>query len=107
MRSLRKNLPKLLRLRKAKPAKRKKLLEEADDSLVHCICETAHNCLNTNIPLTGAQYLRLSRHKKTLRRLTKKGESIKKKRKILKQSGGFILPLLAPVLSWLLGKILP
>jgi hypothetical protein len=107
MRSLRKNLPKLLRIRRAKPTERKRLLEEADDSLVRCICETAHNCLNNNIPLTSAQYRKLSRHKNTLRRLTKKGESIKKKKKILKQSGGFILPLLAPVIGWLLGKILP
>jgi hypothetical protein len=107
MRSLRKNLPKLLRLRRAKLAERRRLLDDADDSLVQCICETAHNCLKSNIPLTRAQYRKLSRHKNTLRLLSRKGDSISKKRKIIKQSGGFVLPLLAPLLGWLIGKVLP
>lgn len=106
MKAVRKYLTKLKKLKRVSPAERKKLLKEADDGLIHCICECAHNTLNSNVPLTSAQFTRLARHKRILRRLSQSGESVKKKRKIIQQSGGFLLPLLAPILGALLGNFL-
>jgi hypothetical protein len=106
MRSVRKNLGALLRLRKASSKRRQKLLCDSDDSVVQSICEIAYNCLNNNIPLTEAQYKKLSPHKKTLRRLAKRGESIKRKRGVIRQCGGFLLPLLAPIIGILLQKVM-
>jgi hypothetical protein len=98
-------LPSLVKLRKSRARDRKRIIEKADDKVIHCICECAHNCLNSNIPLNKLQYKKLARHKHTLRRLCKTGETIKKKRSIIKQSGGFILPLLIPLLSLLIQNI--
>ncbi|KAF4524189.1 hypothetical protein B566_EDAN011022 [Ephemera danica] len=56
--------------------------------------------------VTTPQLKRLSRHKRMLRRLAKKGESWKKKKQaIVRQSGGFLLPLLAPILGTFLSSI--
>lgn len=105
MRSIKRHLPSLLKLRKYRARDRKKFIEKVDDQVIHAICECAHNCLNSNIPLNTNQFRKLSRHKNTLRRLCKRGESIKKKRSIIKQTGGFLLPLLVPLLSYLIQNI--
>ena len=106
MSSLRKNLMLLRRIGKSNPRARKALLKNVDKEMVQCICECAHNTIYSNVPVTKPQFKKLSRHKRLLRQLAKKGESWKKKKKvILRQSGGFLLPLLAPILGSLLGSI--
>ena len=106
MTSLRNNLKKLRRLQKAAVGERKRLLKNADNELVQCICDCAHNCINNNVPLTNAQFTKLAKHKRTLRRLCKPGESWKQKKKVILQSGGFLLPLLVPILASVLGGLL-
>jgi predicted metalloprotease len=106
MTSLRKNVSLLRKLKSSKPSVRNKILKNADKELVTCICECAYNTLNNNVPLSRGQLNRLARHKRTLRKLAKRGESWKKKHKIISQSGGFILPLLAPIIGGLLQKYL-
>ena len=106
MSSLRKNLMILRKLSKSKPKVRKEFLKHADKELVRCICECAHNTIYNNVPVTKPQLKRLSRHKRMLRRLAKKGESWKKKKQaIVRQKGGFLLPLLAPILGTFLSSI--
>ncbi|KAF4529188.1 hypothetical protein B566_EDAN017653 [Ephemera danica] len=83
MSSLRKNLLILRRLSKSKPKVRKEILKHADKELVRCICECAHNTIYNNVPVTEPQLKRLSRHKRMLRRLAKKGESWKKKKQTI------------------------
>jgi len=102
MHSLRKNLAKLKRLRKAGPGKRREMLKNADRDLVQCLCECAHNCIYNRLPMTQAQFKQLAKHKQTLRKLSKPGENWKKKKTIIRQSGGFLLPLLGTVFSTLL-----
>jgi hypothetical protein len=97
---LKKFLPLLKKLKKIGPKGRKKVLKHADDDLVMCLCEISHNTLNSSVPLTSAQFKKLCHHKNILRKLIDKNIPVKKKKlAILRQKGGFILPLLAPILG--------
>ncbi|KAF4529260.1 hypothetical protein B566_EDAN017701 [Ephemera danica] len=104
--TLKMNISTLRKLKRCSPAERQKILRNADKSLICCLCEIAQNTLNNNVPLNKCQYKKLSKHKNILRRLCKKGEKWQGKKMLIKQSGGFILPLLAPILGVLLQKIL-
>lgn len=106
MKSLRENAVELKQLRYSKPTRRKQMLKNASRKLVQCICECAHNTINKNVPLTEAQFKRLAPYKHTLRKLCKRGETWDKKKKIINQSGGFLLPLLVPIIGLLLQKAL-
>ena len=103
---LKKNTAVLRRLQKCSRKERESILANADESLIRCICEISQNTLNNNVPLTSSQLKKLSRHKSILRRLCGKKESWKKKKKIIYQTGGFILPLLAPLLGVFLQKLI-
>jgi hypothetical protein len=92
---------------KAKPKKRIELLKSADDELFRCICECSLNTIKSNVPLTDAQFKKLSPHKKLLRFLANKRIKLKSKRlKLVKQSGGFLLTLLAPILTTIIASML-
>jgi hypothetical protein len=106
MRSVKKNLIRLKRICKTTKKGRDKILKNADIELIRCLCEIAENTLNNNIHLSNAQYQKLARHKSTLRKLCKRGEGWKKKKSLIRQTGGFLLPLLIPILSLILGKVL-
>jgi hypothetical protein len=96
-------LPVLKKLKRCGKKERKKILSKADNGLIECLCDCAHNTLNKNIPLTSNQFKKLSRHKKILRSLASKKVSIKKKKSVIvRQCGGFLLPLLAPILGAIL-----
>lgn len=82
------------------------LLKIVGDKEIHCLCECIYNTLKGKVPLTQTQKKGLSRHKVTLRRIVKPKESIHKKRKLLVQKGGSLLPLiLSPIITGLLGKL--
>lgn len=102
MHSVKKNLQKLLLFKKSSKKKRQKILEKADKDFVQCLCECAENTLNSNVPLSKAQYKKLARHKQKLRRLSQRGEDWKKKKSFINQTGGFIVPLIGPILAVLL-----
>lgn len=83
------------------------MLENACDDFVMCLCEISQNTLNSTVPLTNCQYKKLLRHKSILRKLIDKKIPVKKKKSvILRQKGGFILPLLAPILGAIVQGIL-
>lgn len=103
---LRKHVAILRTISKARPDLRHSLLKLADEGLIRSICECADNTLKGHVKLTKLQKSKLSRHKNTLRRLVKKGEHWGKKKRLIVQSGGFLLPLLAPVLGTLLSTLL-
>jgi CHAD domain-containing protein len=102
---LRRNATILKTISKATPSARKKLLKLADESLIRSICECCENTIKGRVKLSPIQKKRLLRHKRILRRLAKSGDNWKQKKKFIVQSGGFIIPLLAPVLGTL-GSIL-
>lgn len=93
-------------LHKAKPQYRKAILKAADENLVRCLCECVHNTLKGRVRLSSVQQKKLSKHRNILRRLARKGESLKVKKKFIIQKGGAFLPLLlAPLITGVLGSI--
>lgn len=105
MRLIKKNISVLKLLSKANKKKRDKILDDADEELIKCLCEIGENTLYNNVSLNDCQYKKLSRHRKSIRKLCKKGESWKKKKKFLKQTGGFLPYLIGPLLSFVLEKV--
>lgn len=77
------------------PKERKALLKACGSDRIRSICECAYNVLRGNVPLSPETKRQLSKHKRTLRRLSKRGECWAKKRRYLVQrGGGILLPLL-------------
>ncbi len=96
---LKKHLGVLKLLKKSKPSFRRSLLATADSDLVRCICECCHNVLRGNVKLSGKQKRLLCRHKKSLRSLSSRRIGLKRKRQLLRQRGGLLPALLAPILG--------
>jgi histone H3/H4 len=106
-RRLQDHVPTLRRLVKSGNKERQKIIDQADDELIKCICECAQNTINSNVPLTERQLKKLFKHKDIVRKLACKNLSIRAKRKKIKsQKGGFLLPLLAPILTAVIENIL-
>ena len=82
---------------------RKKLINAANRPVIDCVSECCHNVLKGNVHLTKAHKTKLHPIRQQLRQIASKSVSIKKKKRILNQKGGF-LPLLAGALLPLLGK---
>nr|DAC81384.1 TPA_asm: gasderminX [Parasteatoda house spider adintovirus] len=85
----------------------KVLLKKLPKSTIKCISECCLNTLKGNIPITAHQKRKLARHKHTLRKLSDKKVSFKKKRKLIIQKGGFLyglLPIAISILSNYLTK---
>ena len=98
--TLKKEQLKLLNLiRICPPNLRKDLLSKIPVCGIHAICETVYNCLKGNIKLSLPQKSKLSRHKRTLRKLVRKDLSAAKKRKLIVQHGGFLNVLIPAALS--------
>ena len=102
---LRDNWNNLKVLKSANPSLRKAILKSADADLVRCLCDCAHNILKGTVKLSPAQKKALCRHSCHLRQLTGK-KSLKAKRNILVQKGGFIPALLGPIIG-LAASVLP
>ena len=106
---IKRNAPLLTALYHATPKKRKDILSHGSPDFIQTLCEIALNLLKGNIPLSPSQLKKLKRQKKAIRLLANKNVSLTSKRQTLKkQSGGFILPLLAavvPMIGSLLGGI--
>ena len=84
----------------------KDLLRLVRPDLVKAICECTINVLAKRIPVSSTQKQKLKRKRKILHSLADKGNSIKTKKKLLIQhGGGFLIPLLAPILGALLGAL--
>lgn len=100
-----KNSELLRALSKLGPKERHALLKTIGNNQIHCICECIFNTLKGRVPLNGHQKKRLARHKHILRRLVTPGEPLSKKRKLLIQKGGALLPLiLAPLITGVLSS---
>lgn len=71
------------------------ILKNSDKKLVQAICECCLNLLIGKIPLTDSQKRELTKYKHFFRKIITKS-SLKHKKKILSQQGGF-LPYLVPL----------
>jgi hypothetical protein len=93
------------RLKYAKPLVRRPLLTSASDELTKVIVECAINKLSGNHKLSKENG-KLRKYKNRLSMLVNPKISIKSKRKLLIQRGGFIVPLLTSILSGVVGAII-
>lgn len=107
MKNLRKNHYFLHMLAKATPAQKRALLRTSTNSQISALCEICLNILAGHLPIN---IKRLKKYKDTIRKLTKRSISFRKKKALLvNQTGGF-LPALAPVilsaLAGLAGRVI-
>lgn len=87
-----------------KKAKRRRvLIETADKEEILAVSEIIDNLLRGNIPLSDKQRRRLKRHKTKLRNIASKRVSVKQKKRLLNQSGGFLSAIIPLALSLLGG----
>ncbi len=102
--TLKKYVPFLRALHRASndKARRAMLRDKMDNEFVSCVSECAENVLKGRVPLTNAHKKKLIRWKRSLRQLSAKKTSYKKKRQIV-QSGGFLGALLTPIIKILGG----
>ena len=101
---VKRNLPVLKLICGAKPAVVKAVIRGASPDLINALCECSLNILKGNVRLTPTQKKRLLRYKHSLRALTKKGTSAKRKKQIL-HKGGFLGALIKPILGVLGGLL--
>jgi len=102
---IRKHYPTLKKILHIRKAARSAAIKKCDRELIDCFSECAKNIINGRVQLTKRQYARLQRQKKDLRKLANTRTTLKKRRTILRQKGGFITSLLVPALVTL-GSIL-
>jgi hypothetical protein len=91
-----KNKDLLTLLSKCKKRMLKAVINASDRELVLTVCECILNCLNGNISLSEKDKQKLKKHKKILRTLIQKGNSIKLRKKLLIQQGSGFLPIILP-----------
>lgn len=85
---------------------RTKILRDGGADLTKCICECVLNVMKENVPLNKEQVNRLRAHQNSLRQIANTKTSLKAKRNIINQQGGFLAPILIPVLSSLASSLL-
>lgn len=98
MKNLEKNLACLNFMSTCKPPIRKLILKNAKKDLIYAICECILNTINGNVELDPQTKIKITKHKKALRKLIDRRDSVKNKKKILLQKGGGFLPLLLPTI---------
>jgi len=81
------------------------LLTVADDQLYNALHEIAVNYNRGNIKLKSNQKRQISKFKNLLKRLATKPKSKAIKRKLIKQSGGF-LPFILPLIANLIPSVI-
>ena len=89
-------------LLEATPHQRKLLIEMANGDFLSLISDCCLNVLNGNVPLEPTRKKRLRKYAPTMRQLISKGDrnkSLKQKRKLMLQHGGFLPALLAPIVG--------
>ena len=84
---------------------RQGIIQGANKELIACLCECALNILNGNVPLKPYDKKKLKKYKHHLRALANKSVSVQKKKRALRQKGGFLGALLTPILGALGGML--
>jgi len=82
----------------AKPTLRKAIIFKCKKELMNSISDCILNVLNGNVKLTGCNTRKLRKYKVTRRKVADKRVPLSTEKKIIVQRGGFLLPLLGPVL---------
>jgi len=88
-------------LKTADPKLRKAIISKCNKKLVNCISECVLNMLNGNIQWPGCVIRKLQKHKAALRKVSERRVPLSKKKKLIVQRGGILLPQLIAVLPTL------
>lgn len=100
MASVKKHLPLLQLVQKAKPKLRKSVLSNCELDFIKTIVECIYNTLNGNCELSDSEKKKLQRFKSILRKILSTKGGLCNKRKVICQNGGAFLPhLLAPIVT--------
>lgn len=97
---IKRNFESLKVLSSCKKRMRNSIIKSSTQDLIDSICECILNLLNGNLSLSEDDEFRLGKYKNPLRKLLKK-LSLKEKKKILIQKGGFLQILLPSVITGL------
>jgi hypothetical protein len=84
---------------------RKIILKHCDDDLLKAIIEIVLNVLKGNVDICEKTKLGLKKYKKSMRKLICPQLSLKAKRKVVQQSGGFLNILLPTIIGGVLSHI--
>ena len=104
MKRIKSNLYKLHVLKDAKPKLHKAIISNCDKELIHTISECVLNVLRGNVNLTDCQK-RLRKFKGSLREVIDKRVPLSRKKRLINQRGGFLIPLISAVLPTLASLI--
>lgn len=96
----------LYTLTKSTPKIRNAIIKYGDKELLNVISEIALNVLNGNCAINNNTKKQLKGYKRQIRCLACSKRSVKSKRKILIQKGGFLPLLIGSVLSGVIGSLL-
>ena len=102
------HLPFLCTCFKSNGKQRKDMIAHANKGQMEAIGEIALNLLKGNMVIPNSSFKRLKPHKSKLLYLTRKKPSLKRKKAVLNQKGGFLsalASLIAPLATELLGKV--
>lgn len=103
---LRDNKYLLYSLYKANPQLRKAIINHSKPDLIKTLSEISLNTLRGNIAHTPSTRKKLEKYKNKLRCMACRNRSIKAKRRILNQQGGFLPTLIGTLLSGIIGTLL-
>ena len=98
MKRIRSNYHNLHVLKDARPKLRRAILAKSDKELVHSVGECALNVLQSNVKLSNCMKRKLRKFKRQLRTVADRHVPLARKKKLIIQSGGFLVPLLSVVL---------
>ena len=101
MRRIRSNSHNLKTLAYAKTKLRKAILANGGRHLVNSISECALNVLKGNVKLSSCRKKKLAKFQRQLRSVVDKSLPLARKKKLILQRGGFLVPLLAAVVPTL------
>ena len=88
--------------------RRDSLVNLATPEEIRAITEIVKNCLVGNVPLHGDCLSRMKRHRKKLRLISQRRYPVKRKKTLIKQTGGILsalIPLGVSALSSLIGQL--
>ena|ERR1700712_2868692 len=98
-------IPELEALAKVRGKKREIFISKAKNCIINAVSELAKNCLHGNINLNECQFDKLKKYQNILRKINTKKTSIKKRRELMIQNGGFLPLLIPPALSVIAGLV--
>ena len=80
---------------------RRQLLNKNGGDLVFALCEIIQNVLKGNVKLSPSEIKKLKRYHRAIYDIVEKKTSLKRRKQLLVQEGGFLMTLLPPAIALL------